>query len=1211
MHEIIKNIVWKQGTSRKDRLAAVLNTEALDLIDRSLVDDINLANEYAALFRFYGTDNKPKGTWRPFFEKDELFILASIIKTDLTALHEDFDRLDNRLFLIKHQDSKKTPLLREVYRLVLQLTGQVSRWFEALDAQVERQGMLAEIRDAINNTMRPRLNTLREYRDWSLREGILTDDMAQAIEDLPSIWHPRGEQNCNHVGEIKSFANLLRVIYHEYINTMRYLVRIANKYFEDSLHASQRHDPQVALMITFLQLFRHARREINEIPQRHLDYYFRHVLNDQELPSQPGPVIVHFDLESDTPSTAVPAGTALIAGKDGLGNDLLYHTSDTVIVTGVQIAEIRQLYLSREGEQFPPEKNPYRELNIIPPIRQLYSQFFDPASAEEGWFTVGREQAVLSQSEQHMQESHFGFMLASTIFHGSPGKRDFVVQFKLEKCDNRFEVDTLDAAFDLALSAEDGWHPISAYDGYLSDEAFEIRFSLSDEDPAIPIEAPYAAPDSINWPVLRIGLRRDASNTVYDFLKQFEVSEIKIELEVQGMQDLSLFNGDGPMPSNESFPLFGTFPSNTSFLHIGAGEVFHKQVDEVSLELQWKDLPELECGLEEYYKDYPYPWDNHSFQVQVSFLKNGQWEPAPRYRKEFLLFPGRYNNPSGPLEPITCLTGLEIDEVDLPHQNHRQDTTEYSNQLKRGFIRIDLVAPQKAFGHQEYPNLVSEITVYNNTPVLMRRKSDKQPVYMPRREDEMKPIPREPFTPMVETVKLNYKASVRCKFPDADRGQICFYHSYPSGFLSSHQTKNSSLPLLVDFGQLRGSFYLGLANLEAPESLSFHIEMRERPGDITSGSGKPPTWSYLSHNEWLPLNYGKDIIYDHTGGLKYSGIVRIEIPGNISLGNHNMPGHLHWLKVSIPYGAYYADRIKSIKLNAVEATWQPISPEQEHPDMPLPPESITALQIPLPGIAGVAQPDMALNHRSKEQEEDFLLRLSERMRHKNRAVSEWDYEHLLMEQFPYLSHVICFPAIAIAMESGRPKSRKAPGELVVVVMQEMKQRGPKPDVRDAMVSYSNLFRIKEYLNYASPGFVDIAVMNPIFEWIQVETQILFEPGYNSGYYLRLLNQEINDFYAPWLHDPSQKVSLGGSALKGDLIAYIESRHYVNHLKTIKMTLYDERGQVIEDDLDHTLTSTTPWSLMVPMDQHIIIGVEETEEQSPTGHVGQSNKNRPH
>ena len=1197
MHEIIKNIVWKQGTSRKDRLAAVLNTADLDLINRTLVDDINLANEFAALFRFYGTDNKAHGTWRPFFEKDELFILASIIKTDLTSMHEDFDRLDNRLFLIKHQDSKKGPLLREVYLLVLQLINQVSRWFEALDAQVERQGMLAEIRDAINNTMRPRLNTLREYRDWSLREGILTAEMAKSIEELPGIWQPRGEQDCNHVGEINIFANLLRVIYHEYINTMRYLVRIANKYFDNSLHASQRHDPQVALMITFLQLFRHVQQEINDIPQRHLDYYFRHILNDKEAPSQPGPVIVHFDLEADAPSTAVPEGAPLIAGKDELGNDLIYHTTDTVIATAVQIAEIRQLYLSREGEQVPPEQNPYRDLNIIPPIRQMYSQFFDPAAAEDGWFTVGREQAMLPAAEQHMHVSHFGFMLASSIFHTSPGKRDFRVFFRIERQENRFEIDTLDAAFDLAISAEDDWYPIKEYEGYLNEEEFEIRFSLCDEDPAIPIEAPYAAPDSINWPVLRIGLRRDAKNSVYDFLKQFHVKDIRIELEVQGMQELSLFNNDGPMPSNQAFPLFGSFPTSTSYLHIGSGEVFHKQIDEISLELNWKDLPELECGLQEYYQDWPYPWDNHSFQVQVSFLKNGRWEPIPRYRKEFLLFPGRNNNPSGPLEALTCLTGLEIDEVELPHQNHKQDTTEYSNTLKRGFMRIDLFTPQKAFGHQEYPNLVSEITVYNNTPVLMRRKSDKQAVYMPRREDEMKPIPREPFTPMVESIKLNYKASVHCRFPDGDRSQICFYHSYPSGFLSSHKTKKNSLPLLVDFEQLRGSFYLGLANLEAPESLSFHIEMRERPGDITSGSGELPGWYYLANDQWLPLSYGKDIIYDHTGGLKYSGIVRLEIPGNISLGNHNMPGHLHWLKVSIPYGAYYADRIKSIKLNAVEATWLPISAEQQHPDMPLPPESITALQFPIPGIAAVSQPFMAHSHRGKEQEDDFLLRISERLRHKNRAVSEWDYEHLLMEQFPYLSHVICFPAISIVVDGGRPRSRKAPGELVVVVMQEMKQRGPHPDVRDAMVSYSNLYRIKEYLNLVSPGFVDIAVMNPIFEWIQIETSVQFEPGYNSGYYLRLLNQEIKDYYAPWLHDPTQKISLGGSALKGDLIAFIESRRYVHHLKTIKMTLYDERGQVIEDDLDHTLTSTTPWSLMVPMEQHIIIGVEEGEAES--------------
>lgn len=1205
MNEVIKNISWKQGTSRLSRLSPNLSTADLHLMENSLISDINLVNEYASLFYFYNRENKPEGTWRPFFEKDELFILASIIKTDMSGIHAEFDRIDNRLYLIQKYPEKKIPLLQEIYKLSIALVSQVSGWYEALDARALRKGMLSEIRDAINNTMRPKLDKLQEYRDWCLRQGIVTPEMASELDMLPSIWSRRGD-DCSHTTEINDFSQLLRGTFHDYLNTTRYLVQLAPRYFQESLEISQEHDPQVSLMITFLQLLQHARGELNEIPQKHLDYYYRHILQEQELNTDPGEAMVAFELAAGAQGAAIDAGTRLLAGKDATGADLIYTTRDSLIVTPVTIREIRQLYLSREGEQAfrrKPQGNTgaytdsYTALNLLPPVCQMYSAAFDPAEQPDGWFTIGREQSFLPADEQEMQVSTFGLYIASSLFYTSACRRKFTVRFSIEQIQEQFEIDTLDAAFDLALSGEEDWFTISAYEGRLSADYFEIWFTLTDEDPAIPFEAPYAAPDANNWPVLRIDLRTDARNSVYEFVKQFSITAVDISLEVEGLQELSLFNEEGPMPANQAFPLFGSFPSINSYLHIGSGEVFHKQIDELSLELRWANLPGFKRGLEEYYQDYPQPWDNHSFQIEVSFLKNGLWEPSREFRKQFHLFPGEGGDQSGPLSKVSVIDGLEINEVELPHQNTITDTNEFANTLKRGFMRIDLVKPALAFGHQEYPNLISEITVYNNTPKLMRRKVDKVPEYIPKTEEEMKPIPREPFTPEVETLRLNYKASVSCRFPDRDQSQICLYHRYPSGFYSSHETKERSMPFMVDFDNLRGSFYLGLENLKPSETLSLHFEMREKAGDLTTASTQQPSWYYLAENNWHMLRPDKEIIFDQTGGMKYSGIIKLELPANMGVGNHIMPGHLHWLKVSLPYGCFYAERIKAITINAATCAWEPQYEGQEHPDMPLPPGSIAALETPNPALATISQPYAPLDHYYKENQHAFLNRVSERLRHKNRAINEWDYEHLLLQRFPYLSHVICFPAIRMEMQNDLPVARTAPGELMLVVMQQSKQKGDV-NVHDMLVSHSDLYRIKEYLSTVSPGFTQINVTNPPFEWIEVKTSILFEPGYTSGYYLGLLNEEINDYYAPWLKDHSKPLALGGSLLKADLIAFIESRHYVRHLKKIQMRLLNEVGVEIENDEDHTLTSTTPWSLLVPKARHLITAMtDEVEPQN--------------
>ncbi|MFP3489066.1 hypothetical protein R0K20_15795, partial [Staphylococcus sp. SIMBA_130] len=59
------------------------------------------------------------------------------------------------------------------------------------------------------------------------------------------------------------------------------------------------------------------------------------------------------------------------------------------------------------------------------------------------------------------------------------------------------------------------------------------------------------------------------------------------------------------------------------------------------------------------------------------------------------------------------------------------------------------------------------------------------------------------------------------------------------------------------------------------------------------------------------------------------------------------------------------------------------------------------------GIKSVTQPFNSFGGKATEKDNEFYIRASERLRHKNRAVSLWDMEHLVLQAFPEVYKVKC------------------------------------------------------------------------------------------------------------------------------------------------------------------------------------------------------------
>jgi hypothetical protein len=99
--------------------------------------------------------------------------------------------------------------------------------------------------------------------------------------------------------------------------------------------------PHFMLLLAVLELFGHARTQLNGLTRRHLEFFYRDVLRMIRKPAVPDHVHVLAELDEGSDSVRLPAGTALFAGQDRLGQDLVYLTDEPLAASRAAVADVR------------------------------------------------------------------------------------------------------------------------------------------------------------------------------------------------------------------------------------------------------------------------------------------------------------------------------------------------------------------------------------------------------------------------------------------------------------------------------------------------------------------------------------------------------------------------------------------------------------------------------------------------------------------------------------------------------------------------------------------------------------------------------------------------------------------------------------------------------------------------------------------------------
>lgn len=704
-----------------------------------------------------------------------------------------------------------------------------------------------------------------------------------------------------------------------------------------------------------------------------------------------------------------------------------------------------------------------------------------------------------------------------------------------------------DAKVSLISQGKAGGQPAAGlyYPAQVYLHAMQVQFVRQATDPPVGAPgAPTAAwPLQSDVPVLALRLNQAqaiastsknqdeenrAQEDIYQLFRALRLNRLKVEVAVKGIRTLRLQNDYGPLNGKKPFEPFGPSPLPGNSLYLAHPELSSKQLDSLTLTPQWMGapadfrahyenywkirvqktaVPEDDIVIKEKDKAKDKKTDNGGFTAELRIIdqqlegktqKVTLFEPDAPWRLAFLGGQASRQDSDG-------------DEADLLEWNR--------------YFQLELASPD--FQHAAYSELLVQ-------QAFLDAKNDLRQLPL-----------RPPYTPLLKSLSADYTASFEVAQGGGGAGGAAqVLHLGAFGYKAL--TLAPTTPFLP-FPAHRSELLLGLSTVDTPQILPLFFQLAEATTqpDLTPG---PLAWSYLAGNDWQPLGEAA-VVSDSTNGLLQTGILELQLPAapaGSTTANTWMPQGLYWLKAGFEAPMEAVPTIIDVQAQGLRVCFDDQGNAADHLLAPLPPASITKPLADIPAIAKLRQPYPSAGGRPAETDAVFHNRVSERVRHKNRALTAWDYERLVLEGFPQIYKAKCLPAAG------------APGSVDLLVIPDVRgnARTAAPEPR---ASAALLLQIRQFVAQRAPAYAAIQVKNPSYMRVKVRAALKIRPGYGEAQAVRELDADLKRYLAPWAYEEGTDIIVGGRLYPDMIVNFIAGKSYVEFAASVLLFL-SEDGQ---------------------------------------------------
>ena len=541
--------------------------------------------------------------------------------------------------------------------------------------------------------------------------------------------------------QIKSAKGALGELFTALYNVFLEIIGQAATFFDESLKDQPDHEPHITLFIGFLKLYLQVRDDANKLTRRHLDFYYKDVLQLKTRAAVPDSVHLFFKLARQKDEYQIDDGTALDAGKDATGTERVYTLDDDLVANIAQIDSFRTVFVDYEQEDAASAGSPATQSDTIKNVHAA-----PKANSEDGlgaeiedtdkpsWKTLG---------SAAMPEATLGFAVASRALLLAEGRRtitielhcknvpDSLIQPALNTTDG-IDSTTLSEAFDLFFSGEKAWivPESKAVAVIVKDDAATTRqgviaisalLDLTD-DPITAFDAEALGEDyGTTLPLAKVIVRHpqkgESATFAYHVLKSLALEHVTLKTDVDEVRTLIVQNDQFAMDASKPFQPFGLAPIDGSHFYVGSAEVFSKKLTGLDLVIEWDALPATFATQYEGYYDPGAPAKTTAsgttlarsadpplmsdFKADVSVLLDKAWLSPVTGKTLFVEEEGR----------VDAERTLSLSSTDLAAFKPRTIKTlaAWDPSTQNGFLRLTLTPND--FFHGDYVNVLTRQTL--------------------------------------------------------------------------------------------------------------------------------------------------------------------------------------------------------------------------------------------------------------------------------------------------------------------------------------------------------------------------------------------------------------------------------------------------------------------------------------------------------------------
>ncbi len=434
------------GTSQSQRVMDELLSGAAKIDARTLADLLDYFVQLSRHINYYDTELNVSD-WQPFFKNSIPFILASIIKNQSADIENNFAYY-NSLF-----EKKPSPngLQLHAYFIYYRFINKINNWHLAVkDSGLPIESFLEIL---IKDKLMQPVKFFISYTNAAVKYyGIKRIDFSKLYDnkvwnlDVTDLYSIDNNFKTGTNSKFKQLNNLylqLKTIASPFLDAINITSTEAESNLELSLlplkeELQKKHPPHLGLLFAFLNIFRYLQNDLNGYTRKHLDFFYKDVLQIKSREAIPDKAHIIFEIQKLLKKYLVKKGILVKDGKDNNKQEILFSLDDEIVVNKTEVADVKTLFLNNQNAFAQSYVEGVYIANDATKADGIDKDFED--GQPKNFSTLGAKPSKYSDPESKIVKPYahgrLGFILGSPVLYLKEGMRAIDITLACELNDS-------------------------------------------------------------------------------------------------------------------------------------------------------------------------------------------------------------------------------------------------------------------------------------------------------------------------------------------------------------------------------------------------------------------------------------------------------------------------------------------------------------------------------------------------------------------------------------------------------------------------------------------------------------------------------------------------------------------------------------------------------------------------------------------------------